>query len=86
MIRVSFAPSFVRQYSKLDERLRDEIVEKIESLKQRGNSEYLKIHKLHGSLRDYYGLSVNYRVRIIFNYLNKDEIACYFIGDHDIYK
>lgn len=86
MVQVSFAPSFVRQYNKLSTDLQDEVADKIELLKNGANSKTLKIHKLHGGLRNCYGLSINYRIRVIFSFLDKKEVVCLFVGGHDIYE
>lgn len=86
MIRVYYKPTFVRQFNLLEEALKEEIIEKIELFKNRRNHQKLKIHKLKGRLAGRYSFSVNYKIRIVFNYLKKDEIVLLAIGDHKIYK
>ena len=63
----------------------EEVEEKIELLKDKENHKLLKIHKLHGRLAKWYSFSVNYRIRIIFSYLSKQEIVLLAIGDHEVY-
>lgn len=86
MISVSYTPSFVRQAKALDSRVFNEAVVKIESFKDRGNHEPLKVHKLHGRLRDLYSFSVNHDVRIIFEYVDKNNVIFHDIGRHTIYE
>ncbi len=86
MIIVSFKPSFIRSVNKLEKALCEEVVEKIGLLKNIKNHKYLKIHKLHDRLSGCLSFSVNYKVRIIFQYESKNEIVLLDIDDHDIYK
>jgi len=85
IVKISFKPTFVRQFDKLVSGFQEEVLEKIELLKSRKNHKYLKVHKLHGRLVDRYSFSVNYKTRIVFIYLSKQEIILLAIGDHDVY-
>jgi len=86
MIQISFKASFLRQLNKLEKALAEEALEKIEILKDRENHKKLKVHKLHGGFSGCFSFSVNYRTRIIFEYLSDKEIALLYIGDHDLYE
>ena len=86
MIRVGFKPTFVRQFNTLEKDLQEEVVEKIELFKDRKNHKQLKAHKLKGRLVGRYSFSVNYQMRIVFIYEQKDEAVFLTIGSHDAYK
>ncbi|HCC06131.1 TPA: type II toxin-antitoxin system mRNA interferase toxin, RelE/StbE family [Candidatus Nomurabacteria bacterium] len=86
MLSLVYAPVFVRQLNKLDENLKEEVVEKNEMFKDVSNHQYLKVHKLHGKLNNRYSFSVNYNYRIIFEYATKNNVNILAIGDHNIYK
>jgi mRNA-degrading endonuclease YafQ of YafQ-DinJ toxin-antitoxin module len=86
MFGISITPNFQRQFSKQEEDLKEEILEKLELLKNKLNHQTLKVHKLKGKLSGRYSFSVNYRIRIIFNFLDKDEIILLAVGDHDVYR
>ena len=86
MLTVSFKASFIRKINRLDSALREEAIEKIDLLKDTRNHRLLKVHKLHGPLAEAYSFSVNYKTRIVFQYVSKNEIALLSIGDHDIYN
>lgn len=86
MLTVSFKPSFLRKMNGLDAGLREEVVEKVNLLKDIKNHRLLKVHKLHGPLSGWFSFSVNYKTRIVFEYVSKIEIALLAIGDHDIYN
>lgn len=85
-IVVSYTPSFVRQFRALESFLQDEVIEKIESLQDRKNHKLLKVHKLHGRLAGRSSFSVNYKTRIVFSYISKNQIVLLAIGSHDIYR
>jgi len=86
MLNVSFKASFIRKVNALPEALREEAIEKIELLKNTKNHALLKVHKLHGQLAGSFSFSVTYKIRIVFEYVSKDEVALLAIGDHDIYS
>lgn len=89
MIKIVFTASFMREAKRLtksDKNLGDEIAEKIELFRDRENHTQLKSHKLHGSFAKFWSFSVNYKYRIIFEPLGKNEFVLHDIGDHDIYK
>lgn len=85
-MKVSYSPSFINKFEKLEIKLQEEALEKIDLLKDRKNYKMLKVHKLHGKFKDKWGFSVNYEFRIIFLCLSKDEVVLLAIGHHDIYK
>ena len=85
-INVCYKPSFVRRLNKLSKGLQDEVIEKTELFKDIENHESLKVHKLKGRLKKFYGFSVNYRDRIVFEYISEKEVALLAVGDHEIYK
>jgi len=85
-IKVSYKPTFIRRFDKFELALQEEILEKIELLKDPQNHKALKVHKLKGRLYNRYTFSVNYKMRIIFNYESKQEIVLLSAGDHDMYK
>ncbi len=83
---VSYKPSFIRQINKLEQSLVDEALDKINIFKNSPNHSILKIHKLHGKLKDKWSFSVNYKIRIVFQYESKKEITLLAIDDHDVYN
>jgi addiction module RelE/StbE family toxin len=81
-----YKPTFIRQYAKLEKNLQEEVLEKIELFKDISNHKNLRVHKLHGTLKDCYAFSVNYSFRILFLYEKKDQVHLLAIGDHDMYQ
>ncbi len=72
--------------NKLEQGLIEEIFYKIDILKNSNDYTSLKIHKLHGKLKDQFSFSVNYKIRIVFEYESKKEIVLLAVGDHSIYN
>jgi len=85
-INVCYKPSFIRRLNKLPKGLQDEVIEKIELFKDESNHQRLEVHKLKGRLKKFYGFSVNYRDRVVFEYMSGTEVALLAVGDHEIYK
>jgi mRNA-degrading endonuclease YafQ of YafQ-DinJ toxin-antitoxin module len=87
MIDVLYTQPFIKEFNSLEKDLQDEVYEKIESFKDGRNHPQLKVHKLKGRLKNKYSFSVNYKIRIVFEYtLSKKEVALLSIGDHNVYK
>ena len=86
MINVLYKPTFIRQYKKLPKLLQEETKEKINLFLKNPNHIFLKTHKLSGKLKQFYSFSVNYKYRIIFEYINKKNIVLLVVGDHNMYK
>ncbi len=85
-MKVAYTPAFVKQFNSLPNELQEEVLEKTELFKDRKNYKALKVHKLHGRFASRYGFSIDYKNRIVFEYLTKDEVVFMAVGDHDIYK
>jgi mRNA-degrading endonuclease YafQ of YafQ-DinJ toxin-antitoxin module len=86
MLSIIYAPVFVRQFKKLETALQEEVLEKIKLFQDESNHQSLKMHKLHGEFKACYSFSVNYKTRIVIDYLSKKEVALLAVGDHDLYK
>jgi len=86
MLKIFYTPSFIKQIGKLETDLYDEVVEKVELLKNPIDHEQLKVHKLKGILAGRLSFSVNYKTRIVFAYISKNEILLHAIGDHSVYN
>ena len=84
-MKICFKPTFIRQFKQLDPGLQQEATEKIEYFKDKKNHKQLKVHRLRGRLAGRYSFYVNYKIRIVFSYLSKNEAVLLAIGDHAVY-
>lgn len=86
MFEIVISKQFARQFRKLDNHLKDEVIEKVEFLKDPANHPSLKVHKLSGRMAEKYSFSVNYKIRVIFSFPIQSEILLLLVGSHDVYK
>ncbi len=86
MLNIGYKPSFVRQFKKLELDLQDEVLEKIEVFKNKDGHKNLKVHKLHGKFADCFSFSVNFKIRVIFEYNTNNGVNLLFVGGHDLYE
>ena len=86
MLKIFFLPKFIKQFNTLENFLQDEVLEKIELFKDIKSHKQLKVHKLHGNLKEQWSFSVNYKFCIVFRYISKKEVVLLAVGDHEIYK
>ncbi|MCF7906368.1 type II toxin-antitoxin system mRNA interferase toxin, RelE/StbE family [Patescibacteria group bacterium] len=85
-MKINYSAIFIKKYKKLPKNIKilaekKEIIFKINPF-EKG----LKTHKLSGKLSNFWSFSINYKYRIIFEFIKKDEINFLFIGKHDIYN
>jgi len=85
-LTVGYAPTFLREYKKLDPGLKEEVKRKIEEFKDRGNHQKLGVHKLRGRFKDCYSFSVDYKNHVAFEYREKNDVALIGVGNHDLYR
>lgn len=86
MIQVVYSKKFIKLYDNLINDLKIEVKITIEKFKNIENHKQLKVHKLHGKMKDSYSFSVDYKHRIIFRYLDKNTAVLMAFGDHQIYQ
>jgi addiction module RelE/StbE family toxin len=86
MYRILYSKIFISQFEKIPKKIQSIVYKKIEVFKKDPNYPLLKTHKLHGELVGYFSFSVNYEIRIVFEYGENKEIHFLKIGSHDIYK
>ncbi len=83
-MEVIFAPSFLKALEKYPDELKAETYLKVKLFRSEPQPAGLKIHKLNGKFKDFYAFSVNYRIRIIFQYEGSPRLANFLdINDHD---
>lgn len=85
-MKIGFSAKFIKIFNSLPKELAEEVYEKVNLFRNEKNHKILKVHKLHGKLKTKYGFSVNYKVRIIFEYAEKDKAIMLAIGGHELYN
>ncbi|MCR4311367.1 MAG: type II toxin-antitoxin system mRNA interferase toxin, RelE/StbE family [Candidatus Taylorbacteria bacterium] len=84
-MEIRLRPRFGREWKKLSAEIRRLAEIRIGLFRKNPSDSRLKMHKLHGELDGFSAFSINYKYRIIFEFLEEDVIEFYSIGDHDIY-
>ncbi len=84
MITIRYAPIFVRMYKRLEPALKEEVKSKILLFQYKKNHLALKVHKLKGILENTHSFSVNYKIRIVFEYQTKTAVNLLYVGSHGI--
>jgi mRNA-degrading endonuclease YafQ of YafQ-DinJ toxin-antitoxin module len=86
-MEVTFSPGFLNSLHGFLPALQEEVLEKVEKFSNPKNHQILKVHKLKGRLRGCFSFSVNYHIKIVFEYVGKPKRAYLLaVGDHDVYN
>ena len=86
MIDVFLDDGFKRSFRKIvknNDDIKNKFKEKLELLRENPSNPILKTHKLSGKLQDYMSFSVDYRIRVVFKYVDKTKVLLIDIGTHD---
>jgi len=65
---------------------RKQIENKIKKFLENPFDKSLKTHKLTGKLSSYWSFSINYHLRILFEFIDSKTVGFIDIGTHEIYK
>jgi len=86
ILKIHVTPHFERAFQKLNPQVKERAAKK--DLIFRGNptDPRLKTHALKGRLKDLWSYPVDYRHRILFEFLKKGEVIYHDIGSHDVYR
>ena len=84
-ISVSYSRKFLKQASRLPEKIVDLVEEKERIFKSDPFDARLATHRLHGKEKEIWSFSINYSYRIKFVFLTEGEVLFLEIGTHEIY-
>lgn len=85
MVKIIIASSVLRALKKYDKRFIEDFQEKLLLFQDRSQHERLKVHKLHGRMKDKFAFSINYKYRAVFAWGECDEAIIEDFGTHDLY-
>ena len=85
-MKIYYSSKFKREYKELSEKIKLNAEEKEKVFRNNSLDPRLNTHKLSGRLKEFWGFSINYRYRIIFEFVKKDEVWFHSVGDHSIYE
>jgi len=84
--QIEYSKNFVKQFKKLTPQTQRQAIKAEKLLKKDPFSRQLKTHKLTGRLEGLWAFSINYKDRVIFEFMDEGKILLHKIGSHDIYK
>ena len=86
MLYIYYAKSFIREYKKCTDETKATAKEKEKIFCINPFDNTLQTHKLNGHLLDLWSFRLTYKLRIIFQFRNNNEVIFIHIGNHDIYE
>jgi addiction module RelE/StbE family toxin len=85
-IRTIYYSSQFKKSIKKYRQNREQIKKKMEQFLKDPFDKSLKTHKLTGKLSSYWSFSINYHLRILFEFIDSKTVGFIDIGTHEIYK
>ncbi len=86
IIRSHTTPQFEKDFLSLPRNIQLKAKKKILLFEENCFNPILKTHKLKGVLKCFWSFSIDKNYRVIFKFVNKNEVIYYRIGLHKIYK
>ncbi len=85
-MEIFYTPNFRRCYKKLSSEIKDLAESKEAIFRSNPFDRKLGTHKLQGRLKDFWAFSINSKYRIIFEFIEKQNVVFHSVGDHVIYE
>jgi len=86
ILKVHITSDFEKSFRKLPVHIQNLAIKKDKWFRVNPFDKRLHTHKLKGELKNYWSYYVDHKYRILFHFLNNDEVIYYDIGSHDIYR
>ena len=83
---IHFTPHFLKSFQKLHPHIQKLAKKKEALFLENPFNHRLRTHKLKGELSGSWAYSIDREHRVLFRFLNGEEVIYYDIGTHDIYK
>ncbi|KPJ56783.1 hypothetical protein AMJ49_03875 [Parcubacteria bacterium DG_74_2] len=84
--KIHYTPDFKKSYERLPKNTRKIVDRKDALFRENPFHPSLNTHKLKGPLKDLWSFYITISYRILFEFLNRNEVIFYDVGTHDIYK
>ena len=85
-MNIEYSPKFAKQFKKLPREIKVSALKCEKLFRENPFNPKLKIHKLHGTLREYWAFSISYDYRVGFTFMENQIVRFHAIGNHNIYK
>jgi addiction module RelE/StbE family toxin len=84
--KIKYSTKFIKQFKKLPINIKRKVTIKEGLFKKNPLHPSLRLHELHGNLKNTWSISVDKNYRIVFERMDDETISFYSIANHDIYK
>lgn len=84
--KVFYTSRFVKDLKKLSKNKQKLAIQGEKLFRKDPFDPSLKTHKLSGKLKGYWSFSLTYQDRVLFRFINNNEVIFYKIGSHAIYS
>ena len=85
-MKIYYTKKFEREYRKLNKEIKSKVELRENIFRKNPFLATLKTHKLSGELKDFWSFSIDFKYRIVFEFIDNDNFFFHSVGDHDIYK
>ena len=83
---IYYSEKFAKEYKKLPIRIKRLAEKREEIFKVNPFDQRLKTHKLTGRLSNYWSFSIDFKYRIVFQFITGDDVWFLNVGGHEVYK
>ena len=85
-MKIYYSGKFAREYKRLPLKIKLIAERKEKLFRKNPFAAELKTHKLTGKLQIFWSFSIDFRYRIIFEYVDKNTAWFLLVGTHEIYR
>jgi mRNA-degrading endonuclease YafQ of YafQ-DinJ toxin-antitoxin module len=85
-MKIFYTKKFEREYKKISKNLKLKAESRERFFKKNPFDKTLKTHKLSGELEGFWSFSVDFKNRIVFEFIDDETVFFHSIGNHDIYN
>ncbi|MBU1179553.1 type II toxin-antitoxin system mRNA interferase toxin, RelE/StbE family [Patescibacteria group bacterium] len=84
--KIHYTGRFIKKLKKLPDNIVKQAIEKEKIFRENPLHTSLRLHELHGKLKNKWSITISGNYRIIFERQENGDILFLSIGKHDIYK
>lgn len=83
--KIHYTKNFAKKAARLPSKLKQEVKTREKLFREDPFHPLLKTHKSKGRLKKLWSFSITFKYRILFEFVDKDEVLFFDIGGHEIY-
>lgn len=83
---IFYTPRFTKTFRKIPKKIQLLAIKKEKIFLENLHDPRLNTHALSGEMSEYWSFSVNYQYRIVFCFIENNNVLFIVIGTHEVYK